>query len=71
MVVAGASAGIGEGTALLFARYGCLLTLTGRDEDRLAAVVQKCVATGCPADKVQVFCCKLVGNFVSFIEQLH
>lgn len=51
-IITGASAGIGEGTALLFARYGCLLTLTGRDEDRLAAVVQKCVATGCPADKI-------------------
>ena len=52
LIVTGASAGIGEGTAVLFARYGCRLTLTGRDQDRLNAVVQRCVEAGCSADKV-------------------
>lgn len=51
-IITGASAGIGEGTAVLFAKNGCLLTLTGRDETRLMAVVQKCVTAGCPADKI-------------------
>ncbi|XP_076454997.1 3-oxoacyl-[acyl-carrier-protein] reductase FabG-like [Babylonia areolata] len=51
-VITGASAGIGEGTALLFAKHGSHLTLTGRDQERLGAVVEKCVKAGCPADKI-------------------
>ena len=59
--VTGASAGIGEGTALLLARYGCRLALTGRDEGRLNYVVKKCIEAGSSGDKV---CINI--NFVKF-----
>ncbi|XP_070192684.1 uncharacterized oxidoreductase TM_0325-like isoform X2 [Littorina saxatilis] len=51
-IITGASAGLGEGTAVVFAQHGCYLTLTGRDEDRLKAAVQRCVTAGCPKDKI-------------------
>lgn len=51
-IITGASSGIGEGTALLFARHGCQLTLTGRDEDRLSSVVKQCVDVGSSAHKI-------------------
>ena len=59
-MLTGASAGIGEGTAMLFAQHGCHLTLTGRDQERLNAVVQQCIAAGTPADKVYSYYCLLV-----------
>ena len=39
---AGASSGIGRSTALLFARLGAQLTLTGRNEDNLKKVAELC-----------------------------
>jgi len=42
VIVTGASAGIGEATALEFARQGCLLMLCGRNKERLNGVASKC-----------------------------
>ena len=41
-VITGASSGIGRSTALLFARLGAQLTLTGRNEDNLEKVAELC-----------------------------
>jgi short-subunit dehydrogenase len=46
VVITGASSGIGAALALHYAAQGCFLSLTGRDEARLAAVAQDCVALG-------------------------
>ncbi|XP_059145881.1 3-oxoacyl-[acyl-carrier-protein] reductase FabG-like [Physella acuta] len=40
-IITGSSSGIGEETALLFAKRGARITLHGRDEKKLAAVEQK------------------------------
>ncbi|KAJ8721150.1 hypothetical protein PYW07_001925 [Mythimna separata] len=42
VLVTGASAGIGESTALLFAKLGAKLSLVGRNEANLRAVAAKC-----------------------------
>ncbi|CAD5126472.1 DgyrCDS14595 [Dimorphilus gyrociliatus] len=41
-LITGASSGIGAATALLFAKHGAELALTGRNEKNLEAVVKKC-----------------------------
>ncbi|KAM3963653.1 3-oxoacyl-[acyl-carrier-protein] reductase FabG-like [Aphomia sociella] len=42
VLVTGASAGIGEATALLFARCGARLALVGQNEQNLRAVAERC-----------------------------
>jgi NADP-dependent 3-hydroxy acid dehydrogenase YdfG len=42
VIVTGASAGIGEATALLFAKCGAQVVVVGRNEGNVAAVAQRC-----------------------------
>ncbi|KOB70315.1 Short-chain dehydrogenase [Operophtera brumata] len=44
VVVTGASAGIGEAIAILFAKYGAKLSLVGRNEENLRKVAKRCAA---------------------------
>jgi short-subunit dehydrogenase len=48
VVVTGASSGIGEATALAFARKGARLALGARRLDRLNAVAKRCLERGSP-----------------------
>ena len=48
----GASAGIGEGIAIHLAKLGAALSLTGRNDDNLNKVAEKCKAQGANEDKV-------------------
>ncbi|XP_037299579.1 3-oxoacyl-[acyl-carrier-protein] reductase FabG isoform X3 [Manduca sexta] len=43
VLVTGASSGIGEATALLFAKFGAQLALVGRNEKNLNAVADQCM----------------------------
>lgn len=56
IVITGASSGIGQALAELYARPGMLLALTGRDAARLAAVAETCRQRGATveADTVPV-----------------
>ncbi|KAK0047974.1 3-oxoacyl-[acyl-carrier-protein] reductase FabG [Biomphalaria pfeifferi] len=42
VVITGASSGIGECTAILFAQHGANVVLCGRDEQKLSSALQKC-----------------------------
>jgi len=42
VLITGASSGIGAGTAIVFARLGAKLSLTGRSEENLKRVVDEC-----------------------------
>ncbi|RWR98759.1 putative oxidoreductase-like protein [Dinothrombium tinctorium] len=42
VLVIGSSWGIGEGTVVLFASYGCKVVVHGRNEERIARVAAKC-----------------------------
>jgi meso-butanediol dehydrogenase / (S,S)-butanediol dehydrogenase / diacetyl reductase len=48
-LITGATSGIGEATARLFAQEGAILALTGRNEERGQAVLGKCLEAGCKA----------------------
>ncbi|HYF90382.1 SDR family NAD(P)-dependent oxidoreductase [Azospirillum sp.] len=50
IVITGASSGIGEALALLYAATGVALALTGRDSERLEAVAQRCRTAGARVD---------------------
>ncbi|XP_075974585.1 3-oxoacyl-[acyl-carrier-protein] reductase FabG-like [Anticarsia gemmatalis] len=42
VLITGASAGIGEATALLFAKLGAKLSIVGRNEENLKSVAERC-----------------------------
>ncbi|KAI1718708.1 enoyl-(Acyl carrier protein) reductase domain-containing protein [Ditylenchus destructor] len=42
-VITGASSGIGKATALLFAKHGYRLSISGRDEEALATCIRECI----------------------------
>ena len=46
VIVTGSSSGIGEATAILFARKGCNVTLCGQDSGRLQEAEEKCKQAG-------------------------
>ncbi|RWS27710.1 Short-chain dehydrogenease/reductase 2-like protein [Leptotrombidium deliense] len=41
-IITGASAGIGEATAVLFSKLGCKVVITGRDNESLQRVSEAC-----------------------------
>ncbi|VDL65736.1 unnamed protein product [Nippostrongylus brasiliensis] len=51
----GSSSGIGASTALLFAKEGAFVTITGRKQDRLKATHDSIVAAGVPEDRIHSF----------------
>ncbi|GMS99599.1 hypothetical protein PENTCL1PPCAC_21774 [Pristionchus entomophagus] len=51
-IVTGASSGIGEGSALLFAERGYSVSITGRNETALAAVKQQCIERGAKEENI-------------------
>ncbi|XP_067144314.1 3-oxoacyl-[acyl-carrier-protein] reductase FabG-like [Centruroides vittatus] len=51
-LITGASSGIGAGTAIHFASYGCFLALNGRNVDNLKATKEKCINSGLAENKV-------------------
>lgn len=52
-IITGSCAGVGAATAKLFAKKGCNLSLTGRNEENLKKVQQECIHAGLKADQVQ------------------
>ncbi|XP_061188455.1 3-oxoacyl-[acyl-carrier-protein] reductase FabG-like isoform X3 [Saccostrea echinata] len=51
-LITGASSGIGEGIAVLLARCGASLSLTGRNEAKLETVKEKCLKEGLSPEKI-------------------
>ncbi len=54
VLITGASGSIGSGAALAFAKEGCKLALTGRDQGRLDATAKACQDAGVAADRIYV-----------------
>ncbi|EFO89224.1 hypothetical protein CRE_05335 [Caenorhabditis remanei] len=54
VIITGSSNGIGRATAVLFARYGAQVTITGRDSDRLEVTRQKMLKAGGLPENVNV-----------------
>jgi NAD(P)-dependent dehydrogenase (short-subunit alcohol dehydrogenase family) len=54
ILITGASGGIGEKTAFLAAKYGAKISITGRNEQKLSALRNKCLNEGIPEEKVIV-----------------
>lgn len=67
ILITGASSGIGEALAELYAGPGVLLALTGRDGSRLATVAERCQAKGATvlAEAVDVADRTAVADFVA------
>ncbi len=53
---AGSSSGIGAETAVLLASLGAFVTLTGRSEEKLQQVAQRCATKRISKQKVRQFC---------------
>ena len=70
ILITGASSGIGEGLARLYARPGVALIVTGRDEARLAAVAEACRSHGATvlAQAVDVTDAKAMQAFIARAE---
>lgn len=54
VIVTGASSGIGESTAVAFAKEGANVTITGRNQKRLSAVAETCRDAG--AKVLEIIC---------------
>ncbi|VDP39072.1 unnamed protein product [Heligmosomoides polygyrus] len=54
VIVTGSSSGIGAATALLFAKEGACVTITGRKENKLKDVHDNIIAAGAPEDRVLI-----------------
>ncbi|KAF1756718.1 hypothetical protein GCK72_013172 [Caenorhabditis remanei] len=54
VIITGSSNGIGKATAVLFARYGAQVTITGRDSERLEVTRQKMLKAGGLPENVNV-----------------
>src|SRR5579864_8862126 len=67
VVITGASSGIGQATALAFARAGARLELGARRLDRLNAVAQKCRQLGSPEANVRLLDVGQRGSARAFI----
>jgi len=52
IIITGASSGIGAVTAIQFAKLGCRLSLSGRNEKNLNETKQKCIEAGLKKDDV-------------------
>lgn len=71
ILITGASSGIGEALAELYAGPGVFLALTGRDTARLAAVAERCRAKGAEvlADTVDVADRSAISAFIARTEE--
>ncbi|CAP37126.1 LOW QUALITY PROTEIN: Protein CBG19985 [Caenorhabditis briggsae] len=59
-LVTGSSSGIGKATAILLARQGCKVTITGRNTDRLEAVKREILKNGSSENDVLVIPADLI-----------
>ncbi|GMR52454.1 hypothetical protein PMAYCL1PPCAC_22649 [Pristionchus mayeri] len=68
VLVTGSSDGIGRAAAVLFAKAGARVTVTGRSEQKLTVTKSECVAAGAKADNIL----ELAGDVTDqqFIEKL-